>query len=125
MKTLLMALMLLLSFSCQKEREMVFEGALNCSELREALYSADPERLKRTINPILNQNKKEQDNFGQLQKELDGCPDISVLEFCYQCIYTLPVQSEIKLLVEVNGVKKEVSIDFQSENDRLTLLRVH
>lgn len=108
-------LTLLLGFaSCKKDNQQ------QCEELKNAAYSNDVAKvgsiITTYITSLASQNYNEQ-NIEMLSERIRKC-DISASVFCFDCIQTLPSQTEIGLNFLYNGsmVQKVVDLSYSGEN---------
>jgi hypothetical protein len=100
----------------------------NCSELKEAAYTDNVEKVKLIItNSILSlpSSAYNQQNLKQLAQTMAEC-DLESSVPCFDCIKTLPSQSEIVLKFFFNGVQQQKVIDLSySTSNRIVFKNMH
>lgn len=119
-------------FGC--ENKDVAPSTLSCSGLANALYENDVDKVGTEINAFLQQfnaSPTSEDEYGHsktfkaLVEEINACPSLQVNSSCYNCIYTLPPQSEIAISVSDNGQEISRTIDLGYKNGKLVFVRMH
>ena len=69
--------------------------------------------------------KYTQPNLDQLAQVISQC-DIKASVSCFDCVKTLPSQTEMGLIFSYNGTQTQKIIDFSySDNNEIVVLRVH
>ena len=100
--------------SCEKH------GHESCGELKEAAYSNNVQKVSSLIQayirglPSTNYNEQ---NIQLLTQCISKC-DISSTVFCFDCIKTLPSQTEISLDFNYNGTAVRKVIDLSYSPDK-------
>jgi len=96
-----------LLLSCSKEKEPICH-----EEICEFIYNENNSLIQEEIAKLtldLLPKPSDDDKWGQsenldiLIERLNQCNCIVATKVCYACIYTLPPQSEVKLVVTYNG----------------------
>ena len=129
MKNIVMLLIfsaLLILTSCEEDDK--FEN-INCEVLTEALVNSNNENVKAEIDKLtvdLKPHVSDNDNFGHSQNlntlidRLNSqCKNIEASLICYACIYTLPPQSEIEVVVDSLGIEVVRIIDILTPDDEI------
>ena len=80
------------------------------------------EELFHTL-PSLDYNKA---NMDLLIDKISDC-DIDTGFYCFDCVQTLPSQTEIQLILQHNGstIKKTLDISYNSSNNTLRFVNMH
>lgn len=117
---------LLLIFSCQKESGY---ATVNCVNYKTALLNFDSKKLAIEIdklcqdlepNPVANDAIGHLKNFQLLIERLNtNCQDIVASNLCYACIETLPVQSQIKIVLDSLGHQVERIVAISTPEDAI------
>lgn len=93
----------------------------NCQKLKSAMINGNKDQARSAINDIIsqlpNQNNTSQ-NLDRLAREIDVECDIDAEVLCFDCVKTLPSQSEIKLSFQSGSttVNKIIDITYNSNN---------
>ena len=135
MRSVILLSLVVLLLSCQKQDEAVVL-ALDCAAFTESLLDLHGEEVAEQLDPWLAEQRRvvtDEDALGHeavmldLVEQMDvQCDFQSVELFCYACIETLPVQSEIVILQDSSGVSVRRVIDFYNPaNDHMTVRTVH
>ena len=123
-----------LIWSCEKEETQSPEQAKFCSEFGQLLLAEDTDKAEENINQFLQTKYKNltstdpiqhKENYENLIKQINACPDLQVVHACYECIYTLPAQSEITITITNQGRQISKTIDLQLINNTLTVTAIH
>ena len=102
------------------DRQALFEGLLF---LNQDQANTEINKLTIDLEPMHDIHRANLDNLSQRLGIIQG---IIVTETCYACIYTLPPQSEIRLLVDSSGTMVFRTIDVLTADDQvLSSIRVH
>ncbi len=135
MKTTILSLVLLLLFvGCNKDDDDMSQ--INCPQLQLSLINYVDEELNNEVNKLsqdLFPTPTDLDEFGQFEnlktlvERLNAnCPQLRAELFCYACIETFPVQSEILVNFNFLGINYERIIDISTPDDAvLRSLRAH
>ena len=116
------------------EEKDVAPSSISCSGLANGYYENDPEKVGVEINAFLQQfgeKPTNEDEYGHsntfevLVEEIKACPALQVSSSCYNCIYTLPPQSEIAVTVSENGQEISRTIDLGYQDGKLVFVRMH
>jgi len=116
-------LLVLFSFiSCKKEY------SYDCQELKQAAFNNNTDRTKEIVLGYissLSSKKYTQANLEELARVISQC-DIAASVNCFDCIKTLPSQTEMRLAFSYNGVPIQKIINFSySANDEIIALDMH
>lgn len=137
MKKLL--LLLSVSFilgSCKKDSSNpAQEVTCDCEALKNGIISDNAEQVKIEVDQLcvgLNPSVTAADEFGHVQnlsllaQRISGECGVKATVVCYACIETLPVQSEIRISFDQNGVAYSRVIDIRtSEQSVLSCMGMH
>lgn len=137
MKKLL--LLLSVSFvlgSCKKDNaNPAQEITCDCDALKNGIMSDNAELVKTEINQLcagLNPSVTAADEYGHIQnlpllaQRIAGECGVKATVVCYACIETLPVQSEIRVTFDQNGMTYNRVLDIKtSEQSVLSCLGMH
>jgi len=121
--TVFLVLLVLFSFtSCKKEHSS------SCQDLKQAAVNNNMDRLKEIVISYISSlpsPKYTQPNLDQLAQVISQC-DIKASVSCFDCVKTLPSQTEMGLIFSYNGTQTQKIIDFSySDNNEIVVLRVH
>ena len=103
-------------FSCNKD-----EISGTCGSLRDGILSNDVDRTGSAINNLIDRLPNKQYNETNLtilvQKISSQC-NVTGTILCFDCIQTLPSQSEIRIVINsgTTTVAKTIDIDYASNN---------
>lgn len=113
---LLGIIMISLNAGCKKESEEA-----NCQQFKNSIISADKEQVKTIISQYItalpSSNYTEQ-NLNALAGSVQQHCTMNALVLCFDCIQTLPSQTEIRISF-LNGattVEKTIDISYNSNN---------
>lgn len=102
-----------------------------CRELQEALVTNDVETVKTIIDGYIHRlpgKTHTQKNLEKLAETISGNCTILAEILCYNCIYTLPGQSEIRLSFTASGTAIHKTIDISSistTNETMRTVTMH
>ena len=122
-RLLTLLLLVCLSISCnkQEDEEWVCTYPVNiCELLAGSLVNNDSEGVKTQITSFINglpsrQNTAE--NLDKLVEAISGHCGISARVLCFNCIKTLPLQSEIAITFSNPSVEKIIDISYTPSNE--------
>ncbi len=108
---------LLFAAGCSKEHLQ----SPDCNKLKDAILAGNPDEVENEINkacatlPDPNDSKND---LTRLAATISGQCNINAVVLCYNCIYTSPAQSEIKISISSAGIQKDkiIDISFTSDN---------
>jgi len=129
-KTLYLLLISLpiLFIGCDSDDDASLDKIVICSKLADGLMANETENVKVEINNLLNS----QGEFNRLEKSLEklieqinSCPTLQVQDYCFGCIETNPVQSEIWVTVTLNNQTITKAIDLSQSDNKFIFLRIH
>jgi hypothetical protein len=102
------------------DRQALFEGLLF---LNQDQANTEINKLTVDLEPKRDIHRANLDNLSQRLGVIQG---LIVTETCYACIYSLPPQSEIRLLVDSLGTMVFRTVDVLTADDQaLSSIRVH
>ena len=123
-------LTILLLLSCSKEKESICHEEI-CEYIYNENDSLIQEEIARLTSDLLPK-LFDDDKWGQLEnldiliERLNQCNCIVATKVCYACIYTLPPQSEVKLVVTYNMKKNTRIMDLLTgDEEPMKYLRLH
>lgn len=125
MKTRYFLLSFLAIVACQPEKHVESPGLLDCIKIIEEIKNENSEAVKARLNSYLNQTSNHEESFNALVAELRSCSSITLVSSCYGCIYTLPAQSEIEIMLATKDDSERISLDFMHGKDGFVLVRIH
>ncbi|MFI5129931.1 MAG: hypothetical protein ACHQFX_08080 [Chitinophagales bacterium] len=108
-----------LSFhSCNKEEI----ARADCQRLQHGIITSGKEEVKAVITKFVNNlvsKKYSQQNINNLVNTINQQCDASAVVLCFDCIYTIPSQSEIRITCSVAGgpVDRTVDISYTKDNE--------
>lgn len=117
------ALLMLFDYtSCKKEH------SYSCEELKQAAINNNTERVKEIVTSYITSlpsTKYTQSNLEQLARVISQC-NIAASVSCFDCIKTLPSQTEMALAFSYSGSQTQKIINFSySGNNEIVVLGVH
>jgi hypothetical protein len=110
--------------SCQKDEMQ----PANCDKLQQAILAGNPNEVEIEINRIsesLAATPDSQAGLDELNKAISAQCKVGAVTFCYNCIETLPAQSEIKISVSGGGTQKNKIIDIIRSGDKFVFAGMH
>ena len=126
MKLLLLLALSILSFTgCRKDKDF----GPTCSRIRNSMIAHDVNGMKQAIQelfltlPSTDYNKA---NMDLLVDRISGC-DIDTGFYCFDCVQTLPSQTEIQFIIEHDGstIKKTIDISYNNTDNTLLFVNMH
>jgi hypothetical protein len=117
---LFVAMLLFLFAGCKKDRL----SNLNCNKLKAGLFANDKAIVSSSLTSLLGVYSKE--NLETLVVGISNDCDISAKSLCFDCIYTLPSQSEIQLTFNQSGnsISKVLDISYTQDN-KMKIVGIH
>jgi uncharacterized membrane protein YvbJ len=124
-KVTLMALLLVtLFFSCRKE-----SISTRCNNLKGGIVANDKDQVKTAITSFisgLQSNDYTEANINQLCQRISSSCDVQVEAFCFDCIKTLPGQTEIRISVNAGGASTSKIIDLSyTSTNKIVFQNMH
>jgi hypothetical protein len=107
--TLLILVLTTLSLSCRKQ-----DISNNCNSLRDGIAANDISKVKAAVTDFiagLQRSDYNESNINTLCGRISSSCDVTVELACFDCIYTLPSQSEIIISIHSGGALKTKTID--------------
>jgi hypothetical protein len=100
-----------------------------CQKLKDGMAANNTETVKTVITQFINQlpsNSYTQNNLNYLASSLSGQCTISAKVLCFDCILTLPGQSEIRLsfIFSPSLVEKTIDISYSPDN-KMKVVNMH
>jgi len=125
---------MILLMGCSKNDDD--QSQINCDKLKTALLNDDSEQLNFEINKLtqdLLANPTQNDETGQLNnlntlidRLNSNCGGLRAVMKCYACLDTFPLQSEIKVEINIFGNLFVRLVDISTPDDGILLsLRSH
>ena len=102
-----------------------------CKDLTNAIAVNDLETVKTIITKYIDQLSSKthtEENLQKLVQSLSGKCSITAKTLCYNCIYTFPGQSEIRISFISGGTTIEKTIDISSistTNENMKFVSMH
>lgn len=124
-KTAFLLLLLSTLFAaCRKE------GLSNsCSNLKEGIAADDVTRVNKAITgfiAVLKSRDYNEVNINTLYRKIASDCGITVETYCFDCIKTLPSQTEIRISLDNAGVTKTKIIDLTyTKNNKIVFRNMH
>jgi hypothetical protein len=100
----------------------------NCDKLQQAILAGNPDDVETEINRISESLASTPDSkagLDELSKTISTQCKVTAVTFCYNCIYTLPAQSEIRISITNSGGHKDKIIDITRSGDKFTFAGMH
>ena len=100
----------------------------NCDKLQQSILAGNPNEVETEINRIcgsLTNSTDSRESLEALADKISSQCKVSAVTICYNCIYTLPAQSEIKISVSGAGTQKDKIIDITRSGDKFVFAGMH
>jgi len=100
----------------------------NCDKLQQAILAGNPDEVETEINRIcesLTTSTDSEASLDNLSKAISTQCKVNAVTLCYNCIETLPEQSEIKISIVTPGSRKDKIIDIIRSGDRFVFAGMH
>ncbi len=109
----LLLLILPLVLSCQKElpETTSTQTIINCDLLQQGLTENDVAMIDQSLGKLLDVEYSNE-NLNQLASEISSDCDLSATLTCFDCIQTLPAQSDMTVAFLYNGDATTRELDF-------------
>jgi hypothetical protein len=110
-----------LFFSCRKE-----SIGSNCNSLKEGIDANDPGKVKTAIANFIERSGNEsynESNIKKLCEYISSNCNLTARYDCYNCVYTLPAQTEILLSFSSGGSIKTKVIDLSYSLENKIIFR--
>ena len=114
MKVVLMIGLLVFSFGCRKSNLQN-----SCADLSRAVMSSDIALAKSAIDNIIRSipsSQYTQSNIQNLVNKISGNCNLQTILVCFDCIKTLPSQTEIRISINSGAVPVQKIIDISYTN---------
>ena len=116
--SLLAMALLLVALSCSKEDK---DGDY-CQELREGVTNSNVEKVRHVITQFINGLPSQdytEENINNLVNVIEDYCDGSAAVLCFDCVQTLPSQTEIQIWYPGTGglVNKIIDITYTTNNE--------
>lgn len=122
--TFLMALMVMIFLGCKKEITKQ-----DCAKLKEAMAGNNISNTQAEITSFINRlssNNYSEQNLTKLTEFIFNHCAINASLLCFDCIHTLPAQSEIRLSYTSGGSVISKTIDIsQDQSNKIIFLNMH
>lgn len=122
--SLALGFFILLTFSCRKEDMQ----QTNCDKLQQALLAGNPDEVEAEINSIcasLGATENSEEGINILSSAVSTKCHVNAVTVCFNCIKTLPEESEIKLSVSTLNGHKDKIIDIARSGDKFVFAGMH
>lgn len=109
---------------CSKDRDQ----SGDCNKLQQAIVSGNPDEVETEINKIcvsLTGVEDSRQGLETLTNKISSFCNINAEALCYNCIYTMPGQSEIMLSFMNAGVQKNKIIDIIYSDNKFSFRGMH
>jgi len=118
--SLLIVILVLILGGCKKD---ALSGS-GCDSLGKGLIAEDVTVVSNALKDELTIYSRE--NLDKLSATISDKCNITTAEACFNCIYTEPAQSELRVLVNQSGtsVEKVIDISYTSAN-KMRIVSVH
>jgi len=100
----------------------------NSDKLQRAILAGNPDEVETEINKVCASVAAVSDSENalfDLSSAISAPCQVSTVVLCYSCIQTLPAQSEIKISVNYQGLKKDKIIDITRSGNRFVFAGIH
>ena len=114
----------LVALGCRKDEMQ----KANCDKLQQAILAGNPDEVETEINRIcesLTTSTDSEASLDNLSKAISTQCKVNAVTLCYNCIETLPEQSEIKISIVTPGSQKDKIIDIIRSSDRFVFAGMH
>jgi hypothetical protein len=123
-KLILILIYTQLVFSCHKD-----ELSGSCETLRDAVLNNNIGKARSAINSFINRLESKvynEPNLTVLVQKISSQCNVSGTIMCFNCIRTLPSQTEIRIVITsgVTNVSKTIDISY-SANNIITFVTMH
>ena len=120
----IIVLFALLLAGCKKQG-----SDFKCQELKEAIVTDNVEAVKTKLTGFINKltsNTYSKQNLEILVASLSRDCSISAELLCFDCIYTLPPQSEIRVIFNSSGsvISKTIDLSYSPDN-KIKVVNMH
>ncbi|MGC4034573.1 MAG: hypothetical protein QM764_01340 [Chitinophagaceae bacterium] len=120
----LFALIVLSAVGCRKDDL----SSPDCGKLQQAILAGNPDEVEAEINNIcasLSASNDSEQSFNEITKAIGTQCKLNAVALCYNCIETLPAQSEIKITVQTSTGFKEKIIDITRSGNHFIFAGMH
>jgi len=131
--SLIKILAFVLITACDKGNDIEPDPLVSCSELASALIESDKVKIEAEITQAINDLNLSSQSEGlghkerleKLVEQIDKCPNLQVVNACYECIETNPVQTEIIINISDKSNIINRTIDLQVKDSKFIIVNVH
>jgi hypothetical protein len=112
---ILIACLVLLFSGCRKELDTLPV----CESLKQSMQADDTELMKSVITGLimdLPSGEYSEYNIRQLVSAINSRCSVTASLLCYDCIKTLPSQTEIRINLPVSGLGKTIDITYDTQH---------
>jgi hypothetical protein len=120
----ILGIFLIATTSCSKDDMQ----PANCDKLQQSILAGNPNEVETEINRIcgsLTASPDSHESLEALTSKISSQCKVTAVALCYNCIYTLPAQSEIKISVANAGIQKDKIIDITRSGDKFIFAGMH
>lgn len=116
---LILTVILLIS-GCKKESDDGFD----CSRFKQGVIANDKDKVATSLGGLLTSYSRA--NVNQLAEAVSSQCGINATVLCFDCVYTLPAQSELKISFTEGGttIDKVLDISYSSGN-KMRIVGMH
>lgn len=112
---------IMLVFLCFSISSCKKDNTIRCERLKEAVFANSVQSIKTIITGYIRQlpsKRYNRLNIEYLTSSISNC-DISCSLLCFDCITTLPSQTEISLHFSYNGIQcyKVIDLSYSTDNN--------
>lgn len=123
-------LLILISFNACKKTDPLQP---DCEQLYNALKTSNESVAATEINLLIEkvQSRVSKDKIWSIEvltllvEELNHCENIQAAFICFECIETLPVQSEIEISIQDNGATVTKTLDLARTPNNFVSVNIH
>lgn len=127
MKYLLLVIMPLAFFSCQKgiSEEENPTTNIQCDLLRQGMITNSILMISESLGPTLD-NQYSNDNLNQIARDISASCDMAATLTCYNCVKTVPPQSQLQCsFIQDNGEHATFTINLSAgRNNKIEIVSV-
>jgi len=116
MKAFVIICLLVINFGCRKANLQN-----NCDDLSRAVTSSDVALARSVIDNLIRtlpSSKYTESNVQNLVNKISGSCNLQTVLLCFDCIKTLPSQTEIRITINTGSVtvKKVIDLSYTNSN---------
>lgn len=119
------AILLLLAITACTKDDM---QPASSDKLQLAILAGNPDNVETEINKVcssLTAGTDSENLLNELSKAILSQCKVNAVVLCYNCISTMPAQSEIKISVNYHGLQKDKIIDITRSGNKYIFAGMH